>query len=268
MLLSITAVAPLFHILGSVIVKGGGVILRTGISFFTDTPAYPGIDDVGGIGPSLLGTMWLGLVSTIIGIPLSVLTAIFIVEFKNHKLARITKVFTHSLLEIPTVLIGMLVFLTVVVPMGHYSLLAGSIALVIVMLPYTMSYLERALDEVPRTYKEAGYSIGMDRKQVVFKVVIGIAKPGVAAGLLIGIAKAVSETAPLLFTIGSARGDYPLSPADLGKPGDAIPLLIFQFIQSPYENWHDLAWGAAFVLTVIVLVTFALVKLVVREVKL
>jgi len=190
------------------------------------------------------------------------------VEFRDNRLAQITKVFTHSLLEIPTVLIGMLVFLTIVVPTGRYSLLAGSMALVIVMLPYTVSYLERALDEIPRTYREAGYSIGMTRRDVVFRVVVGIAKPGIAVGLLIGVAKAISETAPLLFTIGGARGYYPVSAADLGEPGDAIPLLIFQFIQSPYQNWHDLAWGAAFVLTLLVLAAFGLVKLFVREVKL
>lgn len=267
-ILAMVAVAPLFHIIASVAIRGGGVLYRAGLDFLTSQPAPPGSSMLGGIGPALLGTLWLALLTSAIGIPLSVLTAVFIVEFKDHPLARLAKVFTSSLLEIPTVLIGMLVFLTIVSMMGHYSLLAGSIALAIVMLPYTVSYVERAMEEVPRTYREAGYSIGMTRSQVVFDVVMGIARRGVAAGVVIGLAKIVSETAPLLFTIGSARSSYPMSMKDVFEPGDAVPLLIFQFAQTPYQNWQDLAWGAALILTVIVLALFAAMKLIVREVHL
>ncbi len=266
--LALLAVAPLFHILATVVVRGGSVIVRGGVSFFTDPPAYPGSGELGGVGPALLGTLWLGLVTSLIGVPLALLTAIYIVEYRESRLARIARVFTSSLLEVPTVLIGMLVFLVVVVPMGRYSLAAGSIALAIVMLPYTVSYVERALEGVPRTYREAGYSIGMTRAQVVFQVVMGIASRGVAAGILIGVAKVLSETAPLLFTIGSARGSYPTGPQSLLEPGDALPLLIFQFAQTPYSNWQDLAWGAALLLTLIILAIFALLRLLFREVKL
>lgn len=267
-LLSILAVAPLFHIIGTVTVRGLDVMLRAGLDFFTEPPAYPGSTRLGGVGPALLGTLWLGLVTSLIGIPLAVLTAVFIVEYKDTALARVTRVFAGSLLEIPTVLIGMLVYLVVVVPMGRYSLLAGSIALAIVMLPYTISYVERALEDVPKTYVEAGYSLGMTRAQVVYRVMIGIARRGIMAGIIIGVAKVLAETAPLLFTIGSARSNYPTSPEDLTKPGDALPLLIFQFAQTPYENWQDLAWGASFILTVMILALFILMRVMVREVKL
>lgn len=266
--LALAAVAPLLHILATVAVKGGGVVLREGTSFFTDPPAYPGAEEAGGVGPALLGTLWLGLVTSMIGVPLALLTAVYIVEYSGSPLARAAKVFTSSLLEVPTVLIGMLVFLVVVVPMGRYSLLAGSLALAIVMLPYTVSYVERALEGVPRTYREAGYSLGMTRAQVVFQVVMGIAARGVAAGVLIGVAKVLAETAPLLFTIGSARGNYPTGPQSLLEPGDALPLLIFQFAQTPYQNWQDLAWGAAFILTLLILAVFAVMRLMFREVKL
>ncbi len=265
-ILSVMAVAPLFHIIATVTVKGGGVVLREGLSFFTEAPAPPGSREPGGIGPALLGTLWLAVTASIIGIPLAVLTAVFIVEFKETRLAGLAKIFTNSLLEIPTVLMGMLVYVTLVKAMGGYSLLAGSIALALVMLPYTVTYVERALEGVPRTYKEAGYSLGMTRAQVVFKVSMGVARRGVLAGVLIGLAKVVSETAPLLFTIGSARNTYPTSPGSLLEPGDAVPLLIFQLVQTPYENWHELAWGAAFVLTMIVLAVFIGMRLVVREV--
>ncbi|GBF09904.1 phosphate ABC transporter, permease protein [Aeropyrum pernix] len=267
-LITLLTIAPLFHIIAMVTLKGSYVIVKAGIEFFTATPGPPGSEILGGVGPAILGSLWLAITTAIIGVPLSVLTAIFIVEYRENPLAKITKVFSGSLLEIPTVLIGMLVFLVVVTPMGHYSLLAGSIALAIVMLPYTVSYVERALENVPKTYREAGYSLGMTRAQVVAKVVVGIARRGIAAGVLIGLSKVVAETAPLLFTIGSARSNYPLSPSDLLKPGDALPLLIFQFAQTPYENWQELAWGSAFILTVIVLAAFSGMRLIVKEVKL
>ncbi len=267
-LLSVLAVAPLFHIIGTVTVRGLNVVMQAGLDFFTEPPAYPGSTELGGIGPALLGTLWLGLLTSLIGIPLALLTAIFVVEYKDTVLARATRVFAGSLLEIPTVLIGMLVYLVIVVPMGRYSLLAGSIALAIVMLPYTISYVERALEDVPRTYVEAGYSLGMTRAQVVYRVMIGIARRGIMAGIIIGVAKVLAETAPLLFTIGSARSNYPTTPGDLAEPGDALPLLIFQFAQTPYENWQDLAWGAAFILTVMILALFILMRTTVREVKL
>ncbi|BAN89506.1 phosphate ABC transporter permease PstA [Aeropyrum camini] len=265
---TILTVAPLFHIIGMVALKGSKTIVKSGIEFFTATPGPPGSEVLGGVGPAILGSLWLAVTTAIVGVPLSVLTAMFIVEYKSHPLARIAMVFSGSLLEIPTVLIGMLVFLVIVAPMGHYSLLAGSIALAIVMLPYTVSYVERALENVPQTYREAGYALGMTRAQVAVRVVAGIARRGMVAGVLIGISKVVAETAPLLFTIGSARSNYPLTPLDLLKPGDALPLLIFQFAQTPYENWQELAWGSAFILTAIVLTTFIAMRILVREVRL
>ncbi len=265
--LTMVAVAPLFHIIASVAIKGSKAVIEAGPSFILDTPAPPGASYTGGIGPALLGSAWLGVLSALLGIPLALFTAVFIVEFRDSKLGRAARIFTNSLLEVPTVLIGMLVYVVIVVPMGGYSILAGAIALAIVMLPYTVSYVERALDGVPRTYREAGFSIGMTRSQVVFRVVMGIARRGVLAGILIGIAKAIGETAPLLFTVGSARNNYPTSPGDVLEPGDAVPLLIYQFAQSPFDNWHDLAWGAALVLTLIVLLVFIAMRVVVREVR-
>ncbi len=266
-LLALAAIAPLFHILATLAYKGMGAIIGAGLGFFTQAPAPPGSGESGGIGPALLGTLWLGLLSGILGVPLAVLTGVFIVEYRGTPLAGLARLSASSLVEVPTILIGMLVFLLLVKPMGHYSILAGAVAVSLVMLPYTVSYVERALSQLPHTYREAGYAMGMTRAQVAYRVAMAIAGRGVAAGVLVGVSKALSETAPLLFTLGSARGAYPTSLGSLLAPGDAVPLLIFQLAQTPYENWQELAWGAGLVLTLLVLLLFTLVKLLVREVR-
>ena len=262
--LGFLALAPLFHIVYTVTVRGVPAILEAGPSFFTEPPAPPGSERLGGIAPALLGSFWLALISTMLGIPLAFLVGLFLYEFKESRLARLVRVFTMSLLEIPTILVGMLVYTIVVIPLGGFSVAAGAIALAIVMLPYVATYVERALDSVPATYREAALGLGLSRARTAL-IIAGIARRGVLAGFLIGFAKAIGETAPLLFTVGSARNS--LNPSPFG-PGDAVPLLVFQFIATPYENWIKLAWGAAFVLTVTVLTVFIALRVVVREVKL
>jgi len=263
-LLGLAALAPLFHIVYTVTVNGAPVILEAGLSFFTEPPAPPGAERLGGIAPALVGSAWLAVLSTAIGIPLAFMVGVFLYEFRESRLARLVRVFTMSLLEIPTILVGMLVYTIVVIPLGGFSVAAGAIALAIVMLPYVATYVERALESVPSTYREAALGLGLTRARTVM-IVAGIARRGVLAGFLIGFAKAIGETAPLLFTVGSARTSVNVSPLE---PGDAVPLLVFQFIATPYENWVKLAWGAAFILTLAVLIVFLALRSIVREVRL
>lgn len=262
--LGLLAVLPLFHIVFSVLVEGAKAIAVAGPGFFTQPPAPPGAPTPGGIGPALAGTVVLAVLSTLLGIPLAFLTGVFLAEFRETRLARITRGFVMSLLEVPTILVGMLVYTLIVVPMGGYSLLAGSIALALVLLPYVSTYVERALERVPETYREAGYALGLTRPQVVFRILVGVARKGILAGLLIGFAKAVGETAPLLFTIGGARSGVNMNPL---APGDAVPLLVFQYAMTPYENWVMAAWGASLVLLLVVLAVYAAAHLAVGEVE-
>ena len=263
-LLAAAAVAPLAHILYTVTARGLPVVVDAGLSFFTSTPAPPGSSEVGGIAPALVGSLWLGLLSSAIALPVAFMLGAFLYEFRGSRVAGPIRALTMSLLEIPTILVGMLVYSVVVVAIGGFSLAAGAIALAIIMTPYVAVYVERALDSVPRSYREAGLALGMSRARVLFTVVAGIARRGILAGFLIGVAKALGETAPLLFTIGSSRSSPALTPLE---PGDAAPLLIFQFIASPYSNWQDLAWGASFILTLSVLLLFVATRVVVREVR-
>lgn len=263
-LVSVAFTAPIVHLVLSIGARGAEAIAKGGLGVITGTPGPPGSSQLGGIAPAVIGTLTLGALTSAIGLPLAFLTAVMLVEFRGSRLARAARALAMSLLEVPTVLIGMMVYVVLVVPLKGFSLLAGSLALSIVMLPYVTVYVERALDNVPKTYREAGLAIGMDRASVVFRVVVGVARRGVLAGFLIGFAKAVGETAPLLFTIGAAREAAPLSPL---APGDAIPLMIFHFIATPYENWRELAWAGALLLMLMILLVFAVSRALVREVR-
>ncbi len=261
-LLAILAVLPIFHIIFSVLYRGIPPILAAGMGFLTEVPPPPG-GGIGGIGPSLVGTFMLALTSSLIGAPLSFASALFSVEFPDNPISKGVRTLSKALLQIPSILVGMLVYTLVVVPMGRFSMLAGSVALAIMMIPYVTTYVEEALESVPKTYKEAGYSLGFSRTQVVFKISVSIAKRGILTGLLMGFAKVTGETAPLLFTVGKQRQEISLDP--LGY-SDSISLLIFDFIQTPYANWHEVAWGAALVLTSIFLTIFLMSRSLTRRV--
>jgi phosphate transport system permease protein len=260
---AIIALLPLFHLALEAFYKGGRVLLNSGLKFFTETPPPPE-GPVYGIFTSFMGTIELSVISAIISIPLAYFTALLSTEFPDSLVGRLVRILSKSLLEVPTIIIGIFVFAIIVVPMGTPSLLAGSIALSLVMLPYIETYVESALRSVPRTYKEAGYSMGMTRAMVALRVTTQIARRGVLAGFLLGFAKAMGETAPILFTIGRARTQLNLNP--LG-PGDSIPLLIYDYASAPYENMREVAWGATLVLILILLGLQVLVRLIAKEVK-
>ncbi len=261
-ILSIAAVLPVFHVFLSVIWNGFGVIMEAGPNFLLDVPPAPNAG-LGGIAPSLAGTLLLAVLSSLLGIPLSLFAAIFAVEFPDNPLAKMVRVLSKALLEIPSVVVGMLVYAILVVPMGRFSMLAGSLALAIMMIPYVTTYVEQALEGVPFTYREAGFALGLSRPKVVFEIMVGIARRGILTGMLIGFAKVLGETAPLLFTLGRDRYNIPLGPLDYG---DSISLLIFDYAQTPYANMHQVAWGAALVLTVMFLIIFLISRKFTEEV--
>ncbi len=256
--LTIAGLAPVFHVLGSVVYYGVESFAKHGVSILFR------VGSEGGIAQAVIGSIVLSILATVIGAPLAFLVAVFAVEFRENVLSKAVRVVAQSLLEVPTVLLGMLVYILVVVPMKHYSLLAGALALALVMLPYVLIHVEQALSSVPRLYREAGYAIGMTRAQVAFDVVVDIARRGIATGLLMGFAKAMGETAPLLFTVGAARSRIPCSVTD---PGDAVPLMIFHYAQMPQRYYHDLAWAGALLLVASFLTIFLAVRKAVGEVK-
>jgi len=258
------AVLPLFHIIYSVAAKGLPVLLRGGLKFLSGTLAPPG-DGLGGIGPAILGTFILTSLASLIGLPIAVMTGVYAAEYPESILGRLTRSLLTIMMEFPTILVGLFVMQILVIPMGSYSAIAGALALAIVMMPYVAVYTEEAFKNIPFTYREAAFGLGLTRFKVVFRVLARMAKKGIVTGMLIGMAKVAGETAPLLFTAGGLNRIYF---AGIDRPVGAIPLLIYNLIQQPYENYHEIAWGASLVLLLIFLAIFLPLRLSLKKVKL
>ncbi|NPA97521.1 MAG: ABC transporter permease subunit [Crenarchaeota archaeon] len=256
--------APFLAVVASTVARGAEAIARVGLpSFLTSRPPAPG-EGWGGIGPALAGTVVLTTLTTLIGLPVALATAILAVEFPRSIVARAVRALTKAMMEVPTVLVSMVVYTLVVVPMGTASALAGAIALAMVMTPYAATYIEMHLESVPPKYREAGFAIGMSRAGVALRVCAGIASRGIAVGIAMGIARALGETAPLLFTAGGSHYAYPTS---ILQPVDSLTLLIYDFATSPYPNLVQVAWGAALVLVATYLAMFAAIRVLVKEVR-
>ncbi len=261
---SILTITPLFHILYSVGVEGLPVLIKGGFGFITGTLAPPG-EGLGGIGPAIVGSFVLVVLSSLIGLPIAVFAGIYAAEYPESVFGKLTKSLLQIMMEFPTILVGLFVMQIMVVPMGSYSAIAGALALAIVMMPYVAISIEEAMKEIPFTYREAAFSLGLSRFKVVFRVLIGMARKGILTGILIGMAKVAGETAPLLFSAGGSSRIYFNG---IDRPVGAIPLLIYNLVQQPYQNYHEIAWGAALVLMLIFLAIFIPLRLNIKEVKL
>ncbi len=260
---TIFVVLPLFHILFCVFANGLPVLMKGGMNFLTGVLPAPG-DGLGGIGPAIVGTLVLTVLATLMGLPIAVLTGIFSAEYPNSLIGRATRTLLLIMMEFPTILVGLFVMNILVIPLGSYSALAGALALAIVMMPYVAVYTEQALKDVPSRYREGAFALGLRRRTVV-KILMSMARKGVVTGILIGIAKVAGETAPLLFTAG---GSYTVYFQGINRPIGAVPLLIYQLVQQPYQNYHEIAWGASLVLMLIFLAIFLPIRLSLKEVKL
>lgn len=246
-ILTLLATLPLFHIIFSIFSNGFSTVMERGLPFITETFSN------GGIGPAIVGTLLLTISATVIGVPLAFLAGTYAYEFPNTIIGRTTKMLLQIMLEFPTILVGIFITGVVVFPMGSYSLLAGALALAMILMPYVAVFTEEAMAEIPKIYKEGAYALGCTRAQVIFKVVTKMAKKGILTGLLIGMAKVAGETAPLVYTAGGLYESYPTS---LFEPVGALPLLIYNLIQSPSPEDHKMAWGAALVMGIIFLGIF------------
>jgi phosphate transport system permease protein len=273
---AILSLTPLFHLIIVVIINGLPTILEAGLEFFVDLPPTPLSRELGGIAPSLVGTFLMTMISLPITIVLGLFTAILVTEFPKSRLSILVDTVAKSLSSVPTIAVSMAMFSLVVVlvntipelraflnPAG--SALTGSLALVIIALPFSYTYFSTFLRSVPATYKEAAYSIGMSRWAVIVRVVIPVIKKSILVAVLMTMARIMGETAALLFTAGRYRSGLP---ASITSPVDAIPLLIFDYILSPFEVWHRVAWGATLILLLFYMLIFFVVKVVVKEVKL
>ncbi len=243
-LLALMTITPLALILFSIFDKGIRVI---NLRFFVSLP--PTTDEVGGgIANSLIGTIMLVAIASVFSIPLGLLCGILIAEFRN-KFTEMVKLALNIIQGVPSIVIGILVYLWFVVTVGHFSAFSGGIALAIMMLPIIIQTTSETIKRIPQTLKEASFALGAGYTKTIFKVILPASVSGIISGIILAIARVAGETAPLLFT---SFGN-PFVNFNPFKPTDALPLLIFNYAMSPYEHWHDIAWGASCVLICIVL---------------
>jgi len=258
-ILTFVGILPLFHIIVTVFTEGLPVIAERGFTFLTGTLSN------GGIGPAIAGTFILMFLSSLIGLPVALLVGIYAYEYPNSLIGRWTKTLLQIMLEFPTILVGVFVMNIVAIPMGTYSGFAGAFALAVILMPYVAVYTQEAMRQIPFTYREASFGLGLSRIKIISRILVPLSKRGILTGVLIGMAKVAGETAPLLFTVGGLYQSYPTS---ITKPIGAIPLLIYTLIQSPSKADHAIAWGASLVLLLIFLLIFIPVRASLKEVRL
>lgn len=240
-------------------------VVKTGISklswdFLVNIPKPVG-EIGGGIANALVGSLLIVLFAAVLAVPIGVLCGIYLSENKNSRLAYWSRLAVDVLQGTPSIVIGIVVYFWVVKPIGTFSALSGSVALAIMMLPIVIRSTEETLKLLPESLKEAGLALGMSYHKVILKVIVPCGFSGILSGVMLSVARIAGETAPLLFT---AFGN-PYVTANLLKPMQSLPLLIFNYATSPYDEWHDLAWGASLILLIWVLLLNVTTKLITNK---
>lgn len=238
-------VGILILIIAQVLIKGAAAM---NLSFFFQQQKPFG-EVGGGISQAIVGTLMVLAIAILIALPLSLLASLYLYERKGSRAAELLFGAVNTLQGIPSIVIGVVIYSWIVVPMKTFSALAGSIALAIVMLPLMTSMIKESLDMVPASYLEAALALGVPRWRAIVEIVLPAAISGILEATGLGIARAAGETAPLMFT---AFGNPFLSLNPAG-PVSALPLVIYEYIKSPYDDWHQKAWGAALILVLFVL---------------
>jgi len=245
------ALIPLFAVLWMLIWRGGQ---KLSLSLFTQLPPAP-LEQGGGFGNAVIGTLIMVGLAALITIPLGVLTGLFLAEAKESKLAETVRFAAKVLTGFPSILAGVFAYGAVVLATGGFSAVAGAIALSILMLPTIILTSESAIAMVPAKMKEAAIGMGATGAQTAWMVLLPTAMPGILTGIMLAVARAAGETAPLLFT--ALFSNYWLISSgriDLMQPTASLAVLIYNFSGMPFANQVELAWAAALVLVLIVLI--------------
>ena len=260
---AVIAGIPLISVLWMLIVRGGS---RLSVSLFTELPPA-GFEMGGGFGNAIVGTVVMVGIAAIISIPVGVLSAVFLAELgPNSRLAQATRFATKTLTGLPSILAGVFAYAVVVLLTGTYSAPAGGLALAVLMLPTVVLTAEEAIRAVPRITRDAAFGMGCTRSQVVWKVLLPTATPGILTGVMLAVARAAGETAPLLFTaLFSSYWLFEGGQPRLMQPTASLAVLIYNFAGMPFENQIELAWAASLVLVLMVLVINVTSRLIGRR---
>ncbi|MEY4481463.1 MAG: hypothetical protein RIQ84_625 [Pseudomonadota bacterium] len=248
----------LLWILSILFIKGFSAI---NLNMFTQSTPAPGSDG-GGLANAIVGSLLIVSSCTLISTPIGVMAGIYLSEYgAKSKIAAVTRFVNDIMLSAPSIVIGLFIYAVLVAQVRHFSGWAGTIALALIAIPVVVRTTENMLQLVPGSLREAAYALGAPKWKVAFTVTLRAAKSGVITGILLSLARVSGETAPLLFT---ALNNQFFS-TNMNAPMANLPVVIFQFAMSPYDNWVDLAWGAALLITFVVLGLNILTRVVFRE---
>src|SRR4249920_3839831 len=218
------------------------------LALFTQMTPAPG--ENGGLLNAFFGSLTMSLLAILIGAPIGIAAGTYLAEYARKKAIGETIRFINDiLLSAPSIVLGLFVYTIVVHAMGHFSALAGALALALIVIPVVVRTTDDVLQLVPAAMREAALSLGVPQWKMTMQVLYRSAAPGILTGILLGLARISGETAPLLFT--ALNNQY--WSADLTKPMASVPVVIFQYAMSPYDSWHSLAWAGAFMVTIFVL---------------
>jgi len=250
------ALIPLFSILGEVVLRGASSI---NVNFLTQPTPTVG-EAGGGVANAMQGTLFVVGLASLIGVPIGLMSGIFLSEYSETKLSLAARLFNDVLNGFPSIVIGIFGYTIIVLSIG-FSVIAAAFALAIIMIPIVTRTTEEALKLVPATVREAAIALGVPRWKTIVSVVFSGAKKGIATGILLSLARIAGESAPVLVTMGYWRWWF----AGLDKPMANLALNIYIFAISPFENWKALAWGSAFVLVALTLGISIIVRIFTRE---
>lgn len=247
----------LFWIIGTLLIKGGGAL---SIDLFTQPTPGPG--GQGGLSNAIVGSVMMSSVATLIGTPIGILAGTYLAEYGDRGwLAPATRFLNDVLLSAPSIVIGLFVYALYVANVGHYSGWAGSFALAILVIPVVVRTTDNMLLLIPNSLREAAVALGCPKYKMILSICYRAALSGIITGVLLAVARILGETAPLLFT---ALNNQFMS-FDMNRPMANLPVTIYQFAASPFDDWNQLAWAGATFITLLVLALNIIARLVTRE---
>jgi phosphate transport system permease protein len=254
---ALAVIAPLFLIIYFLLARGFGSI---DWNFFTQLPKPTG-EIGGGMANAIVGTLVLLAMASVVGVPLGVLGGIYLAEYGSERGNNWLRFAADVLNGVPSIVWGMVVYLMLVVPFKGYSAYAGGVALGLMMVPLVVRTSEEVLVLVPQSYREAAMALGVARWKVIMVIVVRTALKGIMTGIIVALARIAGETAPLLFTVlGNTFWSHSLK-----EPISALPLQIFAYAISPYDDWHRQAWAGALVLMGLILALNITVRVLSRD---
>lgn len=254
---AVLTVSVLFFILGYLVWKGGSSV---NWDFFTELPA-PVNEAGGGMANAIVGSAKLLLVAAVVGVPVGFVAGIYLAEFGRGSFPAAVRATADLLNGVPSIVIGIFVYALVVRPLHHFSALAGGLSLAILLVPVVVRSSEDFLRAVPRSLREGALALGATKWQAIRSVVIPAAMRGILTGILLSLARIAGETAPLLFTSFNNR----FWSSGWNEPTASLPVMIFTYAISPYDEWHRQAWAAGLVLLGLVLATNVGARLLLRR---